>query len=355
MNRQFNLFLAGFVILLFVPSVKSDQTVVEDFSSGPFCGHYAIYAALKSLGHSPGEKLLGDRTYMNGGYGSTATDLVNIIKDLGFQAVGRKQMTLQSLLLINKPVILHVRNGFASEYTHWMVFLGIQNEQFVVYDPPRHTLLLKPNELLSLWDGYGIVVSDVQLTAFDYFFLWLPNWKSLAILAILFGVAYSLRKIRQGPVYILTLCAVSIGATAFLPPSPIIDYQFVKISIPSVEQEIPSIEMDELNRNGLSKSVDIIDARPSAYYALGHIPGAINLPIDATYGDYKVFLARRTSEPSPCIIYCQSDHCAWADTVANNLRQYGQKDVYILRPGMNGFLNGGGTPEHSLFKADHYK
>ncbi len=348
--------LSVIVLLISASMARSEQDSVEDYSSGPFCGHYVVYAALSSLGHAPDEKFVGDRNYLHGSYGATATDLMNAIQDFGFQAVERKQMSLQSLMLIDKPVILHTRNATSNDYTHWMLFLGYEGDEVIVYDPPRNVLRLNPSELLPLWDGYGIVVSEAPLTTLDYLFLWLPNWKSAVILSMLMVVAYLLRRVQQGGVYVSALCVTALCCTALVPPSPLTDYRYVKMSIPMTKQSIPTVDINELARiSSTTRPPIIIDARPSAYYALSHIPGAINLPIDATYGDYKMFLAKRALEASMLVIYCQSENCSWADDVAMSFRQFGLNNVYILRGGMDSFLKDGGNPERSVFKPDHYR
>ena len=55
----------------------------------------------------------------------------------------------------------------------------------------------------------------------------------------------------------------------------------------------------------------LVDARASAYYETGHIPGAISLPTDATREALAAFAAKYPKE-TPLAVYCGSPQCPLA-------------------------------------------
>ncbi|MDR2826783.1 MAG: hypothetical protein LBV77_01860 [Candidatus Adiutrix intracellularis] len=80
----------------------------------------------------------------------------------------------------------------------------------------------------------------------------------------------------------------------------------------------------------------LIDARPSLFYKIGHLPGAINLPVDET--DEATLNAWRTGQNSKSIIiiYCTDDLCQMADKLSKRLTVLGMFPI-IFSPGFAGW------------------
>jgi rhodanese-related sulfurtransferase len=90
------------------------------------------------------------------------------------------------------------------------------------------------------------------------------------------------------------------------------------------------VAQDELARRLRGGQVLVLDVRPEAEYAAGHIPGAVNVPHDQ--------LAARLAElpaGNDIVAYCRGRYCVFAPDAVRLLRSYG----FSARP-LNGGLPG---------------
>ena len=82
---------------------------------------------------------------------------------------------------------------------------------------------------------------------------------------------------------------------------------------------LATIGRDELRQWLEDGHVVVLDVRPAAEYAAGHIPGAVSVPVDD--------LARRLDDlPSgvPVVAYCRGPYCAYADDAVRLLTRQGR-------------------------------
>jgi len=82
-------------------------------------------------------------------------------------------------------------------------------------------------------------------------------------------------------------------------------------------EPIPRTELLERARQGL---VTVLDVRPPAEYAAGHLPGAVNIPLAE--------LEKHLSELEPgqeVVAYCRGPHCVLAFDAVAQLREKGLK------------------------------
>ena len=90
--------------------------------------------------------------------------------------------------------------------------------------------------------------------------------------------------------------------------------------------EVTSISLEQFFLLQQSDKALIFDARPSFFYSLGHIPGAINLPknncdeaINARESEIKAAIANGKT----LVVYCSSITCPDARAVAIHLSGFG--------------------------------
>ncbi len=98
-------------------------------------------------------------------------------------------------------------------------------------------------------------------------------------------------------------------------------------------EEVEEISRDELLRRVSAGHVTVLDVRPAAEYAAGHIPGAVSIPIAE--------LEQRLAELPPgaeVAAYCRGPYCVFAHDAVRLLRANGRA----------GHRLAGGMPEWRL-------
>jgi len=85
-------------------------------------------------------------------------------------------------------------------------------------------------------------------------------------------------------------------------------------------QEVEEISRDELLRRAAAGELVVLDVRPAAEYAAGHIPGSVSIPID--------LLADRLAElpdHAEVVAYCRGPYCVFAHDAVRLLRSSGRR------------------------------
>jgi rhodanese-related sulfurtransferase len=83
-----------------------------------------------------------------------------------------------------------------------------------------------------------------------------------------------------------------------------------------------------------NKSALILDARPSAFFEEGHVPGALNLARDNFAKDYhRLSGVLKPAEDKPVIVYCSGGACHDSRLVANALLSLGFSNVRVFTGG----------------------
>lgn len=98
----------------------------------------------------------------------------------------------------------------------------------------------------------------------------------------------------------------------------------------SDQQEITSETAYRLLRSGRAL---FIDSRPDIEYEYRHIPGAVNLPIDAPRDSILSF-SRQYPRDQLLVIYCESSDCRYSIRMAGMLSFVGFERVLIFRGGL---------------------
>ena len=86
----------------------------------------------------------------------------------------------------------------------------------------------------------------------------------------------------------------------------------------------------------------VIDARAAAFYRLGHVPGALNLPRESFARDYdgqKAVLEQR--KDADIAVYCTEADCHDAELVAGALGRLGFRHLWVYQAGWEEWVDAG--------------
>lgn len=103
--------------------------------------------------------------------------------------------------------------------------------------------------------------------------------------------------------------------------------------------ELETITRDELNERLQQGDLVLIDVRPEAEYAAGHIPGAISTPPDRLERALDALPAH-----GDVVAYCRGPFCVYADDAVRELKARGRRALR-LEEGLPEWRRSGGTIE----------
>jgi rhodanese-related sulfurtransferase len=321
---------------------------------GPYCGVYCVAAALETLGQEPPmEKLLAP-SYVGSELGSSLEELERAVRHLGGHGAPMSRLTVDALRSAKEPIILHfTARGRSATYNHWVLFLGMHDGRARIYDPPDAVEEFTLAEVLSRWDGTGLVVSarpinddEIVWTVRASFATWLALAACLAAV-VRFAGNWLPQESRQGHRYLRHIrdgflgvaligtlsAAFAVSYHAMAPTGFLRNRQAVASVVEAyLPTLLPKIALEDLRPLVASKQVVVVDARPPWAFDLGHIDGAINVRVTATAGQRRRALAG-IARTTPLIVYCQGPNCQWDEEVAAGLVADGFADVRLFPGG----------------------
>lgn len=131
----------------------------------------------------------------------------------------------------------------------------------------------------------------------------------------------------------LVSCAKPVPQESVIVPSAPVAKQKPAPKLPAPRGQITSISMEKLFLLHQNGEVFLLDARPSFFYSLGHIQGAISMPsggsaehIKLREEEIKTILAAKKS----IVLYCTNAACPDARAVAANLAEAGYSSSVLV-------------------------
>lgn len=311
---------------------------------GPYCGIYAMYGAASALGEKrPFEELI-DEQFVSGFHGSTAGDLEKCAEKLGVKSRLLTSLGPASLRSAQEPLILHVaRFGFLEKYNHWLLFLGMEDQQTCrIADEAGKVTHVPLADVLAQWDGSAILVSKSSrpVSNVDQ-----PEFASFAAAALgmlgLLGLSTWSHGVIVERSRLRLMSVVVFGSIVLLPflvdaasPAGLLrNAQLSSFIYRALRpREFAEVGADEVRELVKKSAVQVIDARYPNDFGYGHISGAISIPVNASYGEF-LNTTKRLKVDKPIVIYCQSAGCKFSDHVAIALVSQGFEDIRIFRGG----------------------
>ena len=165
-----NLTRAAIALAFFLTTLGGAETLAEipcrEFvtlpdESGQFCGVAALYACLRSLGMDIDIDDLWSPRYITEDEGSSAAQIIDAAAESNAYAVAAQGLTVHALFQQRPPCLLHVRGKKSSgKFNHWVAMLGFDGTKAVLADSNQGGWRCSPSELMAMWDGYCIIISD---------------------------------------------------------------------------------------------------------------------------------------------------------------------------------------------------
>lgn len=359
----------------FLELLAGSRMICPAWGQDHYCGLYAAYVVLDHYHRKVSLENLLEPKYITGFEGSTAKQIKQALEDQGIVAAHYSGLGVLDLQIASGPLILHVRGHQGiRNYHHWVVYLGEREGQAVVLDPSRGLSVMPYAQLLSLWDSVGIATASATTELWIWratglvqrwsMFLvlgcltvpwvrWLDRWQPKSLRRL----EWCLPVVRV--VLFLGICTIMAIGLDGVDAHGLIRNPVARSAIASVHgttKEVPEINLEQAVRlhraaqvQGSKASIVWVDARYADDYAYGHIPGAVNLPIDATFSEEDA-LVEQLPVGATIVVYCQSAGCAFADAVAQRLRGRGFKNIQLFRPGFQEWKQSGAPihrPPHS--------
>ncbi|VAW69514.1 Transcriptional regulator, ArsR family [hydrothermal vent metagenome] len=98
----------------------------------------------------------------------------------------------------------------------------------------------------------------------------------------------------------------------------IADVQQLVNSFLTLKDDLEPIPREELMRRVKDDLVTVLDVRPAQEFAAGHVPGAVNVPLD----ELEAYLDR-FEEKQEIVAYCRGPHCVLAFDAVARAREKG--------------------------------
>ncbi|WP_415712861.1 rhodanese-like domain-containing protein [Maridesulfovibrio sp.] len=140
-------------------------------------------------------------------------------------------------------------------------------------------------------------------------------------------------------VKVILISLISGGLAVVFNDARLKPYTFAELNHPQPPQ-IAEISTSELVKDFVSGNFFFVDARSDMDFAMGHIPGALNIPSWAV-GEELAGLVAQIPPQVPVIVYCDGLSCGKSRIVAKKLQEKGLKSISVYVEGIDGWIGAG--------------
>ena len=142
---------------------------------------------------------------------------------------------------------------------------------------------------------------------------------------------------KRNLLQMLALAAASVlfglGRNFFLPePLPLFQ-PLPAAGTPATVVPITEVDADFVLQASAGSGTLLLDARPDAAYRLGHIPGALSLPLGRFAASFAAMLPRLRAARL-LVVYCSGSTCNDSHDLALKLYEKGMKNLLLYKGGM---------------------
>lgn len=331
-------------------AVEPNSIIIQQKTSGGYCGVYCLYSAMELFEVKVNPNELMKPEYIGSEQGSSLAELKKAAEAFGLHAVPVSSLSLKDLRSSSSPIILHVKGNEDDKiYNHYVLYLGSRDGKASIYDPPQAIEQAEFWTLAPRWDGSGLLISDKPINIAQVFESARIRFMIFAgiVIAIILCIRLSrkhilglVKNIRSE----LSLSVIQAAGISFFAIFTGIVFHLADeagfLAHPEAVKSIAKADLGSLLPKVSAGDIDkisgcdkvIIDARQTSDYEAGHIKGAINIPAELSTDARNAKLAKLKKD-CRLIIYCQSAGCGFAEKVAVNLMDDGFKNISIYKGG----------------------
>lgn len=314
-----------------------------DDHSGWYCGLYCVFQAARMAGREIDLDQLVRPERVSGRFGSSASDLLECLREFGVGHTFAPTASYTDVCLLGTPTILLVKSSpEAPAATHWVLVLSATRSSAEVYDPSAGVMRMSAGELQSVWGGPAILLHGSDEGAAVQAGRAVTRavvFCGLAGLALWLVRGFA-RRGRAAVGLVAASVALSVAWHAGDPAGFAWNGRTVRI-MNEVRHPRPVENLSPADYAAAPSAFAVIDVRSPSQFEDGHLPGAINLPIMASYWRNRVRLAA-VPEDAQVVLYCNSAECSWAATMAKSSLFSRYRAVRVLEEGIAGFQVTGG-------------
>ncbi len=306
----------------------------------PYCGAASVFAVLSHFGVKVSFSDLSSRDFIAGWEGSTGEQLQAALKKYGVESSAFHGGNPSSLTACTGPVILHTRSRTSPLFRHWVVYLGAEKDETLrILDPAIGSVRMTAAELQSQWNGVVIIPKKSLKNFTEFQLATITEFIPFLIIAMCFGLLFSCKRTASSvqsvswfqccvkQCSLLLLCAGVFGLITFCGITGS-DAAIGTIAGLHPGEFLREVQKGDLIRRNTDAPTNthLIDCRFSRDFKRGSIPGAINVPVDATATDESEAL-HGVSKSDFLVLFCQSDNCSYAELVARRLIGRGYRNL----------------------------
>lgn len=342
-------FLGTFGSLKHASGVEQVAVSKEADRSQVTCGIMSAYTAALSLGLDPQISNYLKPQYVDEDTGSSSRHLKSRLSDNNLYSTEHRQLTPASLRAATNPMLLHfIKHVGNSCGGHWVLFLGMADGRFIIYDSARLQPIssYRAGELLTRWDGFGIDVSANEPGVIDQF---LPvTWSMISkalFLALPMVILYLLNAIVGSSRFIESLMTIAVAVLLYGAACQLFwrdslfhfyDTAIWQAHTPTLNEAFETVTFRELQRH-IQKGGVVIDARPDGSKSFRVIPNSRSISV-FSHADQFHSATKGIGKSEAIIAYCNTPTCNWAIDVAARLKEAGYKDIRVFKLGMLGYV-----------------
>ena len=157
------------------------------------------------------------------------------------------------------------------------------------------------------------------------------------------GVKAKISFVQQVTIILLVSLGMALVANRLrLTPLPLVGNWSHRVFSSRAEGDIPTVPLEDALVKCLSGEALFLDARSRADYQLGHIWGALNLPVhEGDFGRRLQKFSLEVERDKELIVYCDGTGCTLSPELTSILKGLGYRDVKILLNGWTEWIVAG--------------